>query len=86
MSKKLDNVRIVTFKEDYFSNARLEEIAVHESKSERPHQVKPIYRKGSKHAIHQRTVNQLREKGAKMDVQQYDYKRAVELAKQAREN
>ena len=74
MSKKLDNVRIVIFKEDYFSKVGVEKKA------------DPIYRKGSKHAIHQRTVNQLREKGAKMDVQQYDYKRAVELAKQAREN
>lgn len=74
MSKKLDNVRIVTFKEDYNSK-------VGTAKG-----TDPVYRKGSKHAIHQRTVNQLREKGAKMDVQTYDYKRAVELAKQAREN
>lgn len=70
MSKKLDNVRIVTFTEDYSSKV---------SKS-------PIYKKGTVHAIHQRTVAQLKEKGAKMEVKKYDYQRAVQLAKQAMEN
>jgi len=69
MSKKLDNVRIVTFEEDYTTNARIE--------AKQP----PIYRKGSKHAIHQVTIAQIKEKGAKMKVATYDYKRAVELAK-----
>lgn len=69
MSKKLDNVRIVTFKEDYTS---------------KPGTI--IYKKGSVHAIHQRTVAQLQEKGAKMEVKKYDYQRAVQLAKQAMEN
>lgn len=71
MSKKLDNVRIVTFKEDYRSKVRTEKNS------------DPIYRKGSKHAIHQRLVSQLKEKGAKMEVEKYDYQRAVELAKKA---
>ena len=74
MSKKLDNVRIVTFKEDYNSK-----VGIAKGND-------PIYRKGSKHAIHQRTVAQLKEKGAKMEVEKFDYLRAVEKAKQAREN
>jgi len=74
MSKKIDNTRIVTFKEDYSSKARIANGG------------DPIYRKGSKHAIHQTTVAQLQEKGAKMEVKKLDYDRAVELAKQAHEN
>lgn len=69
MSKKLDNVRVVTFKEDYTSKPGT-----------------TIYKKGSVHAIHQRLVAQLQEKGAKMEVKKYDYQRAVQLAKQAMEN
>lgn len=67
MSKKLDNVRVVTFTEDYSSKV---------SKA-------PIYKKGSTHAIHQRTVALLKDKGAKMTVTRFDEKRAIELAKQA---
>lgn len=69
MSKKLDNVRVVTFQDDYTSKAGT-----------------TIYKKGSVHAIHQRTVAQLKEKGAKMDVKKFDHQRAVQLAKQAMEN
>lgn len=74
MSKKMDNVRIVTFEEDYLSKARIAEKG------------DPIYTKGSTHAIHQRTVAQLKDKGAKMKVKPFDEKRAIELAKQARDN
>lgn len=91
MSKKIDNTRIVTFQEDYFSKAGLNEIALNEAKNKenktnRPHMIEPIYKKGSVHAIHQVTVAQLKEKGAKMEVKKFDYQRAVQLAKQAMEN
>ena len=69
MSKKLDNTRIVTFKEDYSSKVGT-----------------LIYKKGSTHAIHQKTVGQLKDKGAKMEVNKFDEKRAIELAKQSRDN
>lgn len=67
MSKKMDNVRVVTFKEDYKSKISKE----------------PIYRKGSVHAIHQKTVKALEEKGAKMDVKRFDEQREIEIAKKA---
>lgn len=70
MSKKMDNVRVVTFTEDYSSKKSSQ----------------PIYRKGSTHAIHQRTVAQLKDKGAKFTAKPFDEKRAIELAKQARNN
>lgn len=74
MSKKMDNVKIVTFTEDYTSKAGAKEGGG------------PIYKKGSTHAIHQRTVAQLKDKGAKFTAKPFDEKRAIELAKQARNN
>ena len=69
MSKKLENTRVVTFKEDYKSKIGT-----------------LVYKKGSTHAIHQKTVANLKEKGAKMDVNKFDERRAIELAKQSRNN
>lgn len=63
----MQNVRVVTFKEDYSSTV---------SK-------KPIYKKGEVHAIHQRTVKQLQDKGAKMEVKRFDEQREIEIAKKA---
>lgn len=45
-----------------------------------------VYKKGSVHAIHQKTVGQLKDKGAKMSVTKFDEQRAIQLAKQARDN
>ena len=70
MNTKLKNTRVVTFEEDYFS--------VPGKKSGNP-----IYKKGSTHAIHQRTVALLKDKGAKMKVKEFDEKRAIELVKKA---
>lgn len=67
MSKKIENVRIVTFKDDYSSKISKE----------------PIYKKGSTHAIHQKTVKQLESKGAKMEVKRFDEQREIEIAKKA---
>lgn len=67
----MDNVRVVTFKEDYFSKVRAEK------------KLDPIYRKGETHAIHQKTVKQLQDKGAKMEVKRFDEQREIEIAKRA---
>lgn len=75
MSNKLKNTRVVTFKEDYFSKAGLKNVPS-----------EPIYRKGTTHAIHQNLVAQLKDKGAKMDVQKFDEQAAIKRAKQARDN
>lgn len=80
MSNKITNTRICTFKEDYVSNAEKAGAA----KSGR--QPQPIYIKGSVHAIHKNTVAKLKEKGAKMDVREFDERAAILRAKQAREN
>lgn len=71
MNTKIKNTRVVTFEEDYFSKARVAQNG------------DPIYKKGSIHAIHQRTVALLKDKGAKMKVKEFDEKRAIDLAKKA---
>lgn len=66
---KIRNTRIVTFKEDYFSQIGLKEKA------------EPIYRKGSTHAINITLVALLKDKGAKFDIKEFDYDGAVRRAK-----
>ena len=70
VTNKEKETRIVTFKEDYASK-------VGKTKGE------VIYKKGTIHAIHFKTVQQLQEKGAKMDVKKYD-KEAAEKRIKAR--
>lgn len=66
MNNKEKNTRIVTFKEDYISQA-----ALAGEKAGGP-KAQPIYKKGSTHAIHHLTVKSLLAKGAKMDVRNHD--------------
>lgn len=58
---KYEDVRIVTFKEDYSAG--------------NPPRV--YYKKDSKHAIHFKVVEKLQEKGAKMKVEHFDRKAYV---------
>lgn len=74
MSKKMENVKIVTFLEDY------------NSKAGKAKNSEPIYRKGETHAIHQRSVAKLRDHGVKMEVKPFDEQAAIKRAKEAREN
>lgn len=64
MSAKFENVRIVTFKEDYLSKSK-----------------KVLFRKGRTVAMHARTIAKLISRGAKADVKEYDYKKAIEKKK-----
>lgn len=67
---KYEDTRIVTFKEDYsVTNTETKEVRVY-------------YKKGSKHAIHWKVVEKLKEKGAKMDVTKFDRKAYVEREKE----
>lgn len=66
MNNKEKNTRIVTFKEDYVSQA-----AITGEKNGGP-KATPIYKKGSAHAIHHLVVKSLEKKGAKMDVKKHD--------------
>lgn len=70
MNTKEKETRIVTFKEDYSSEAGKKSGEV-------------IYKKGSTHAIHFKTVKSLEAKGAKMDVKQYDKEAAEKRIKKA---
>lgn len=70
MSNKLDNTRVVEFQEDYKIKGRS----------------LPLYKKGSKHFIHQKTVEQLKEFGAKMKVSEYPAKKKIAEAKQKLED
>lgn len=70
MNNKEKNTRIVTFKEDYFSQAGLKE------------KTAPIYKKGSVHAIHHLTVKSLLAKGAKMDVKKHDPEPGIKRLKE----
>lgn len=45
-----------------------------------------VYKKGTTHAIHERTVAQIKEKGAKMKVKNFDLKRAADIARQQQEH
>lgn len=72
MNAKEKETRIVTFKEDYSSKAGKEAGEV-------------IYKKGSMHAIHFKTVKSLEAKGAKMDVKPYDKEAAEKRIKKAME-
>jgi hypothetical protein len=70
MNNKFKNTRIVTFKEDYFSKAG---VAKNEA---------PIYKKGSTHAIHYKLVDDLKEKGAKMEVKNFDEQAYIRRSKE----
>ncbi len=65
MNNKEKNTRIVTFNEDYFSEAG--------KKSKEG----PIYKKGSTHAIHAALVKKLEEKGAQMKVEKLDVEAGI---------
>ena len=67
MSNRLDNTRVVTFKEDYKIKGR----------------TTPLYSKGSEYAIHHKTVEKLKSLGAKFDSKIFDEKGAVVKAKEA---
>lgn len=71
---KFKNTRVVIFEEDYYSGAQKDLL-----KKEKA--VEPIYKKGSKHYIHFKTVEQLKEKGAKMKVKEFDYTAYVNKSK-----
>lgn len=72
MNNKEKNTRVVTFKEDYNSEAG--------KKANQP----PIYRKGSVHAIHKDLVKKLQDKGAKVDVKPLDVEAMVRRIKAQR--
>lgn len=72
MTSKERNARIVTFKEDFNSVA---------GKAEG---TPPIYKKGTKHAMHQKLAASLQAKGAKIEVAKYDPEPAVRRLKAAR--
>ena len=42
---------------------------------------KVLLEKGSKHAMHQRTAHKLKERGAKIEIAEFDHKKAVDRAK-----
>lgn len=66
MSNKIKNTRVVTFKEDYISKAR--------SGGE------PIAKKGSVHAMHVNLAAMLKDKGAKIEVKEFDEAGAIKRA------
>lgn len=74
MNNKFKNTRVVTFTEDYFSGPQKQLIkdGVHPS---------PIYKKGSTHAIHFKTVERLKDKGAKFSVKEFDHQAYVSRSK-----
>lgn len=74
MRNKFKNTREVTFKEDYYS-------APGKKALEKKEVAVPIYKKDSKHYIHYKTVEQLKEKGAKMTVKDFDHTAYVNRSK-----
>ena len=75
---KYEDVRIVTFKEDY-SVPKVD-------KNGEPikDQVIVYYKKGSKHAIHYKVVDKLKQRGAKMEIEKFDRQGYVAREKQKR--
>jgi len=70
MSNRLDNTRVVNFKEDYFIKGR----------------PTPLYSKGQEYAIHHKLVEKLKSAGAKFESKNFDEKGAVaKLKKQFEE-
>ncbi len=65
MSRRLDNTRVVTFKEDYFIKGR----------------TTPLYSKDKDYAIHHSVVEKIKNDGAKISVKLFDEKGAVAKAK-----
>lgn len=45
-----------------------------------------VYKKGTTHAIHERTVAHIKDKGAKMKVKAFDLKRAAEIARKVNQD
>lgn len=71
MSNRLDNTRVVIFKEDFFIKGR----------------PTPLYSKGKEYAIHHKIVEKLKAQGGKLDARNFDEKGAVAKAKaQIKEN
>lgn len=65
MSNRLDNTRVVTFKEDYSIKGRKE----------------PLYSKGGEYAIHHSLLDKIKSQGGKFDSKPFDEKGAVAKAK-----
>lgn len=73
---KFEDVRIVTFKEDYSVPK------VDKNGDPVKDQVINYYKKGSKHAIHYKVVEKLKSKGAKMEVEEFDRKSYIKREKE----
>jgi hypothetical protein len=71
---KLDDTRIVTFKEDYNPQRREEggKVAV---------AGKVLYKKGQTYAIHYKLVEKIKKRGAKFDAEKLDVQKAIEKRK-----
>lgn len=74
INNKFKNTRKVTFQEDYFSAPQKKQL-------EDSPGMEPIYKKGSVHYIHHKTVDSLKAKGAKMKVEEFDHAAYVSKSK-----
>lgn len=73
-NNKFKNTRVVNFEDDYFSAPQL-------ALKEAGKAVAPIYKKGSKHYIHFKTVEKLKAAGANMKVKNFDHTAYVNRSK-----
>lgn len=80
LTTKEKEVRIVTFKQDYSSDAQIA-IAAKNGKDTKP---EILFKNGSVHALHQSLVNKLTFKGVKMDVKKFDKEASEKRIKAAR--
>lgn len=81
VNSKIKSVRVCTFKEDYFSPSCLRRKAAAE-KAGTPFYEEPIYKKGSVHAMDHTVAALIRDKGAKMEVKEFDEEGAIKRAQE----
>lgn len=77
LTNKEKETRIVTFKQDYSSDAQ-KAIAGKDGKPD------ILFKNGSVHALHQSLVKKLTDKGVKMDVKKFDKEASEKRIKKAR--
>lgn len=80
LTNKEKETRIVTFKQDYSTDAQIA-VAAKAGKDVKPD---VLFKSGSVHALHQSLVNKLAFKGVKMDVKKFDKEASEKRIKKAR--
>lgn len=82
--RKYDNTRIVVFKEDYNPAKQTAQKAIAAGQKVKNPDGRVLYKKGERAAIHHEVLDKIKDKGAKFEVVDFDFKGAEAKAREER--